>query len=124
MLMNIGRKAGRVEAPAADHGGLAAPAAQTDYALEGSVFIGGAVVQWLRDGLGVIATSGEVEALAASVPDAGGVYLVPAFAGLGAPHWDQYARGLIAGITRGTTRRTSRAPRSRASPSRSPTCST
>jgi glycerol kinase len=67
------------------------------------VFIGGAVVQWLRDGLGLVKSSADIEALAASVPDAGGVYLVPAFAGLGAPHWDQYARGLIAGITRGTT---------------------
>jgi glycerol kinase len=76
---------------------------QTDYALEGSVFIGGAAVQWLRDGLGLIKSSDEVEPLAASVPDSGGVYLVPAFAGLGAPHWDQYARGIIAGITRGTT---------------------
>jgi glycerol kinase len=76
---------------------------QTDYALEGSVFIGGAVVQWLRDGLGLIKSAGEVEALAASVPDSGGVYLVPAFAGLGAPHWDQYARGTITGLTRGTT---------------------
>lgn len=77
--------------------------AQTDYALEGSVFIGGAVVQWLRDGLGLIKSSAEIEALAASVPDCGGVYLVPAFAGLGAPHWDQYARGTITGLTRGTT---------------------
>jgi glycerol kinase len=76
---------------------------QTDYALEGSVFIGGAVVQWLRDGLGLIKSSTDVEALAASVPDCGGVYLVPAFAGLGAPHWDQYARGTITGLTRGTT---------------------
>jgi glycerol kinase len=76
---------------------------QTDYALEGSVFIGGAVVQWLRDGLGLIKTSADVEALATSVPDCGGVYLVPAFAGLGAPHWDQYARGTITGLTRGTT---------------------
>jgi len=76
---------------------------RTDYALEGSVFIGGAVVQWLRDGLGLIRSSSEVEALAASVPDCGGVYLVPAFAGLGAPHWDQYARGTITGLTRGTT---------------------
>ena len=75
---------------------------RTEYALEGSVFIGGAVVQWLRDGLGLIKTSAEVEALAASVPDNGGVYLVPAFAGLGAPHWDPYARGTIVGITRGT----------------------
>ncbi len=76
---------------------------RTEYALEGSVFIGGAVVQWLRDGLGLIPRSADVEALAASVEDNGGVYLVPAFAGLGAPHWDPYARGLIVGITRGTT---------------------
>ncbi len=76
---------------------------QTEYALEGSVFIGGAVVQWLRDGLGIIQNSADVEQLAASVPDSGGVYLVPAFAGLGAPHWDQYARGTITGLTRGTT---------------------
>jgi glycerol kinase len=74
-----------------------------EYALEGSVFIGGAVVQWLRDGLGLIRSSSEVEALAASVPDNGGVYLVPAFVGLGAPHWDQYARGAILGLTRGST---------------------
>ena len=76
---------------------------KTMYALEGSVFIGGAVVQWLRDGLGIIKESSDVEALALSVPDSGGVYLVPAFAGLGAPHWDPYARGTIVGITRGTT---------------------
>lgn len=73
------------------------------YALEGSVFIGGAVVQWLRDGLGIIRSSREVEQLALSVPDSGGVYIVPAFAGLGAPHWDPYARGAILGITRGTS---------------------
>jgi glycerol kinase len=76
---------------------------RTEYALEGSVFIGGAVVQWLRDGLGLIRTAPDIEPLAASVPDNGGVYLVPAFAGLGAPHWDPYARGTIVGITRGTT---------------------
>jgi len=75
----------------------------TDYALEGSVFIAGAVVQWLRDGLKVIRTAPEVEALAASVPDNGGVFLVPAFAGLGAPHWDAYARGAILGLTRGSS---------------------
>jgi len=75
----------------------------TEYALEGSVFIGGAVVQWLRDGLGIIRSSDDVEALARSVPDNGDVYLVPAFAGLGAPHWDQYARGAIVGLTRGAT---------------------
>ena len=74
-----------------------------EYALEGSVFIAGAVVQWLRDGLGIIRTSADVEALAASVPDTGGVYLVPAFAGLGAPHWDPYARGTLVGLTRGSS---------------------
>ncbi len=73
------------------------------YALEGSIFVAGAVVQWLRDGLGVIRRSEDVEALATSVPDTGGVFLVPAFAGLGAPHWDPYARGAIVGMTRGTT---------------------
>ncbi len=75
----------------------------TDYLLEGSVFMGGATVQWLRDGLGIIKQSVEVEALALSVPDSGGVLLVPAFTGLGAPHWDAYARGTIVGMTRGTT---------------------
>ncbi len=78
-------------------------AGRTDYALEGSVFIAGAVVQWLRDGLQLIRTAPEVEALAASVQDNGGVYLVPAFAGLGAPHWDAYARGAIFGLTRGAS---------------------
>ena len=76
---------------------------RTEYALEGSVFVGGAVVQWLRDGLGVIRSSSEVEALAKSVADNGGVYFVPAFVGLGAPHWDSYARGSIFGLTRGST---------------------
>ena len=75
----------------------------TEYALEGSVFITGAAVQWLRDGLKIIRTSPEVEELAASVPDSGGVYFVPAFVGLGAPHWDAYARGTMVGITRGST---------------------
>jgi glycerol kinase len=74
------------------------------YALEGAVFVGGAVVQWLRDGLGIIERSSDVEALAASVPDSGGVYLVPAFTGLGSPHWDAYARGTMVGLSRGTTR--------------------
>ena len=76
---------------------------RTEYALEGSVFIGGAVVQWIRDGLGLVRTAADIEPLAAAVADNGGVYLVPAFAGLGAPHWDPYARGTIVGITRGTT---------------------
>ena len=75
----------------------------TTYCLEGSVFIGGAVVQWLRDGLGLFDSSSDVEPLAASVADSDGVYLVPAFVGLGAPHWDPYARGAIFGLTRGTT---------------------
>ncbi len=74
-----------------------------DYALEGSVFVGGAVVQWLRDGLKIIRSSAEVEALANSVPDNGGIYFVPAFVGLGAPHWDSFARGSIFGLTRGST---------------------
>src|ERR1700760_2878431 len=76
---------------------------KTYYAFEGSIFIGGAVVQWLRDGLGVIKTSGDVEQLASSVPDTGGVYFLPAFAGLGAPYWDAEARGTIVGLTRGST---------------------
>src|SRR6187455_3024910 len=102
LLQNTG------ERPAVSHNRLLSTVAwqiggKTTYALEGSVFIGGAVVQWLRDGLGIIAKSSDVEALALSVADSGGVYLVPAFAGLGAPHWDPYARGTIVGITRGTT---------------------
>jgi glycerol kinase len=76
---------------------------QTTYALKGSIFIAGAVVQWLRDGLGILESSKHVESLARSVQDNGGVYFVPAFAGLGAPHWDQFARGAIMGLTRGTT---------------------
>src|SRR5438477_2172723 len=102
MLMNTGTK------PIASKNNLLTTVAwrigkRTEYALEGSIFIAGAVVQWLRDGLGIIKSSSEVEALAAQVTDPEGVYLVPAFAGLGAPHWDQYARGLLAGLTRGTT---------------------
>ncbi|MFL5608017.1 MAG: glycerol kinase GlpK [Gemmatimonadaceae bacterium] len=103
MLMNTGTK------PIASKNNLLTTVAwkvgdRTEYALEGSIFIAGAVVQWLRDGLEVIRSSAEVEALAASVPDANGVYLVPAFAGLGAPHWDPYARGTIVGLTRGSTK--------------------
>jgi glycerol kinase len=90
------------------HNGLlttsaAQTSAQPEFALEGSVFVGGAVVQWLRDGLGAIRNSGEVEALAQSVPDAGGVMMVPAFTGLGAPYWQPDARGSITGLTRGST---------------------
>jgi glycerol kinase len=76
---------------------------ETQYALEGSIFIGGAVVQWLRDGLGIIKKSGDIEKLAGKVKDSGGVFFVPAFAGLGAPHWNQHARGTMVGITRGTS---------------------
>lgn len=76
---------------------------QVTYALEGSIFVGGAIVQWLRDGLGIIRSSGDIEALATRVADNGGVYFVPAFTGLGAPYWNQYARGAIFGISRGTT---------------------
>jgi len=82
----------------------ATQAKAASYALEGSIFVTGAAVQWLRDGLGIIAASSDIEELAARVPDTGGVFFVPAFAGLGAPHWDPYARGAIFGLTRGTTR--------------------
>ncbi|MBL8504245.1 MAG: glycerol kinase GlpK [Rhodocyclaceae bacterium] len=95
------------QAVASANGLIATCAAQTgdapEYALEGSVFIGGAVVQWLRDGLGLIRRAADIEALAAGVPDAGGVVFVPAFAGLGAPHWNPAARGALLGLTRGTT---------------------
>ncbi len=108
MLMNTGAQplaskhrllttvAWRIEPPGA-------PRSETRYALEGSIFVAGAVVQWLRDGLGIIRSSGEVEALARSVPDSGGVVFVPAFTGLGSPHWDAHARGTIVGLSRGTT---------------------
>jgi glycerol kinase len=78
--------------------------AEKEYALEGSVFVAGAIVQWLRDEMRFFGSSVEIEALAASVPDNGGVYIVPAFTGLGAPHWDPYARGTIIGLTRGAGR--------------------
>ncbi len=79
-------------------------AGRLEYALEGSIFVAGSAVQWLRDGLGFVAHARDTEALATSVPDSGGVYVVPAFVGLGAPYWDEQARGTIVGITRGTTR--------------------
>jgi glycerol kinase len=108
LLMNTGDRPVRsrnelLTTPAWRIGGRTGHPLRTDYALEGSVFVAGAVVQWLRDGLGLIRSAGEIEALAASVPDSGGVVLVPAFTGLGAPHWDPYARGALVGITRGTT---------------------
>jgi len=104
MLMNTGHQ------PVGSQQGLLSTVAwqvegqRPEYALEGSVFMAGAVVQWLRDGLGILQHSSDVEALARQVPDTGGVYLVPAFVGLGAPYWDAYARGTIVGMTRGTTR--------------------
>lgn len=103
MLMNAGRH------PRTSHNRLLSTVGwrvdgETDYMLEGSVFMGGATVQWLRDGLGIIQQSSDVEALASSVPDSGGVFLVPAFVGLGAPHWDPYARGTIVGLTRGSNK--------------------
>ena len=102
MLMNTGREpqasANRLLTTVAWHTG------EPPLRARGRVFVGGAAVQWLRDGLGFIANSADVEALAASVPDTGGVYLVPAFTGLGSPHWDAYARGTIVGLTRGTTK--------------------
>lgn len=102
MLMNVGEK------PILSKNNLITTVAwkignKVHYALEGSIFIGGAVVQWLRDGLGIISSSGDVENLAETVKDTGGVYFVPAFAGLGAPHWNGHARGTMVGITRGTT---------------------
>ena len=105
LLMNTGGRAvrSRNELLTTPAWRLGADTGRTDYALEGSVFVAGAVVQWLRDGLGIIRSAAGVEALAASVPDSGGVVLVPAFTGLGAPHWDAYARGALVGITRGTT---------------------
>ena len=102
MLMNAGKKQ-----PVSRNNLLSTVAwklgASSEYALEGAVFIAGAVIQWLRDGLGIIRSSKDSETLASQVPDSGGVFLVPAFSGLGAPHWDAYARGAIFGLTRGVT---------------------
>ena len=102
MLMNTGNK------PVLSKNNLLTTVAwkingEVTYALEGSVFVGGAAIQWLRDGLGILKTAADSETLSASVKDNGGVYFVPALTGLGAPYWDQYARGAIFGITRGTT---------------------
>ena len=105
VLMNTGHKA--VPSPSGlltTIGWQVGAGGPVDYALEGSVFIAGAAIQWLRDELGLIKSAGEIEALAASVPDTGGVYLVPAFVGLGAPYWDAFARGIIVGLTRGSDR--------------------
>lgn len=108
MLMNTGDQAvasqHRLLTTVGWQGPASAPEPRTAYCLEGSVFMGGATVQWLRDGLGIIEQASDIEALAASVPDTGDVYLVPAFAGLGAPDWDGRARGTLVGLTRGSTR--------------------
>jgi glycerol kinase len=98
IVMNTGARA-----VSSNHGLLTTAACNGDFALEGSVFIAGAAIQWLRDAIGIITNAREVEALAASVPDSGGIVFVPAFTGLGAPHWDPHARGAILGLTRGTT---------------------
>jgi glycerol kinase len=103
LMMNIGQK------PIPSKHGLTTDLAwkigdRVEYALEGVIFIGGAAIQWLKEGLGIIKSSAECSELAEKVPDSGGVYLVPAFTGLCAPYWDMYARGIIVGITRGTTR--------------------
>ena len=103
MLMNTGNK------PITSKNNLLTTIAwqinnKAEYAIEGSVFIGGAIVQWLRDGLGIIKSSAEIEKVASSVDDTNGVYFVPAFSGLGAPHWDPHAKGIILGLTRGTNR--------------------
>ena len=100
------------------------PDGSLTYALEGAVFVTGAAVQWLRDGLELIASASETENLARSVPDSGGVVFVPALTGLGAPDWDPTARGLIIGLTRATTRAHWSGRPSRRSPSRSATCAT
>lgn len=101
LLMDTGREAVRSQNGLITT--LTASFGKPDYALEGSVFVGGAVVQWLRDGLGIIKSASETQELAESVPDTDGVVLVPAFVGLGAPHWDSECRGILTGITRGTT---------------------
>ncbi len=101
LLLNTGSRV--VKSPGGMLSTVTAQAGRRQYALEGSVFMGGAVIQWLRDGLGLIRKASDVEALAAQVSSTGGVFLVPAFTGLGAPHWDPYARGTILGMTRGTS---------------------
>src|SRR5690606_34777669 len=102
VLMNTGEK------PVFSQNGLVTTVAwkigpKIEYALEGSIFVSGALIQWLRDSLGIIQSAAEIESLAARVSDTGGVTIVPAFSGLGAPHWDPHARGAILGLTRGTT---------------------
>ncbi len=104
LVLNTGAEIVRSESGLLSTVAYATEAGRASYALEGSIFVTGAAVQWLRDGLGMIASSSDIEALAAEAPDTGGVYFVPAFTGLGAPHWDPYARGAIVGLTRGTTR--------------------
>jgi glycerol kinase len=104
MLLNTGEELVRSKSNLLTTVGWKVGDGPLEYALEGSVFIAGAAIQWLRDGLRIIGTAAETEALATSVDDNGGVFFVPAFVGLGAPHWDAYARGTIVGLTRGSTR--------------------
>ncbi len=104
LLVHTGERAVASEAGLLTTIAASSAEGRAEYALEGSIFVAGAAIQWLRDGLRVIADATESERLAASVPDTGGVYFVPAFVGLGAPHWDMYARGTILGLTRGSTR--------------------
>ena len=113
VLMNVGEDLPGADRRPAHHGGVDRPGAHpgvggdepvTHYALEGAIFVTGAAVQWLRDGLGIIENAAEIGPLAASVDDSDGVVIVPAFTGLGSPWWDPYARGTIVGITRGTGR--------------------
>jgi glycerol kinase len=104
MLLNTGNELVRSKSNLLTTVAWQIDAEPLEYALEGSVFIAGAAIQWLRDGLKIISAAAETEVMATSVEDNGGVYFVPAFVGLGAPHWDQYARGTIVGLTRGSTR--------------------
>jgi glycerol kinase len=104
MLLNTGKELVRSKSNLLTTVAWQIDKALIEYALEGSVFIAGAAIQWLRDGLKIIDSAADTEAMATSVEDNGGVYFVPAFVGLGAPHWDQYARGMMVGLTRGSTR--------------------
>ena len=113
VLVNLGRVASRARSTACSPPSRGSSATTVTYAIEGAIFVTGAAIQWLRDGLGIIADAAETGPLAASVPDTGGVVFVPAFTGLGSPYWDPYARGTIVGITRGTDARAPRACRGR-----------
>ncbi len=123
ILTNTGTTLERSDAGLLSTAAWRSPDGELTYALEGAIFVTGAAVQWLRDGLQIVGSAAETAAIAATVPDSQGVVFVPALTGLGAPHWDPHARGLLIGMTRGTTRATSSARRSRRSRSRCATCS-